>query len=74
MVGEVETMNWKPCKYVNQCFIPELESVSYSPFLVTYMTEKMKKKMVDIAWIERGRVLNKKVFFGSGLYAVAETV
>lgn len=53
-------MTWTPCEYVNQCFIPELESVSYSPFLVTYMAGKMKKKMVDIAWVERGRVLKKK--------------
>lgn len=53
-------MEWIPCKYLNQCFITELEDVPYAQFLVTYMTGKMKKRMVGMVWIERGRVIGKK--------------
>lgn len=52
-------MEWIPCTYINNCFIPELKDVPYSKYLVTYMTGKMERIMCDVVWIERGRVLNK---------------
>ena len=53
-------VNWIPCRTLNQHFIPELSRAGYRQVLVTYLTGKMKKPMVTTAWVEHGRLLNKK--------------
>lgn len=52
--------DWIPCSYIHGCYIQELKDAPYKPYLVTYLTGKMQKELVDVAWVDRGRVLNKK--------------
>ena len=58
--GLPSAQQWVPCRMINQCFIPELENDGYLQILITYFTGKKKKPQVTTAWIENGRILNKK--------------
>lgn len=53
-------MEWTPCSFINQCFIPELEDIGYSAMLFTYVTPKGRLRVKE-AWIERGRIVGKQM-------------
>lgn len=51
---------WIPCSVINQCFIPELKNVEYAGMLFTYRTPKGMLRVRE-TWIERGRIVGKKM-------------
>ena len=51
---------WIPCHVINQCYIPELKDIDYKGILFTYETIT-GKRLVKINWIERGRIVGKKM-------------
>ena len=51
---------WIPCSVINQCFIPELKNVEYAGMLFTYRTPKGRLRVRE-TWIERGRIVGKKM-------------
>ena len=59
-IKKLEEQQWIPCKTVNQCFIPELKDKGYLQVLITYFAGKGKRKQITTAWVENGRLLNKR--------------
>lgn len=53
-------VRWIPCSVINSCFIPELQDFPYGGLLFTYVTQK-GKRLVRETWIERGRIVGKKM-------------
>lgn len=51
---------WIPVTVINQNYIPELKDFPYGGLLFTYRTPK-GKLLVREAWVERGRIIGKKM-------------
>ena len=52
--------HWIPVTVINQNYIPELKDFPYGGVLFTYRTPK-GKLLVREAWVERGRIIGKKM-------------